>query len=444
MIRLNTNGQASGHGTSAAPGERFLKLKKELHQRLIAGMDLSTIGSMNEEELRQEVRLAAEDLSRHSSDLLSLTERERLVSEVLDETFGLGPLEPLMRDSSITDILINGPRTVYVERGGKLECTPVVFHDERHLLQIVQRIVARVGRRVDETTPMVDARLPDGSRVNAIIPPLALDGPSLSIRRFGTNPLKLEDLLNYKAFTPEMAMLLEACIKARLNIIISGGTGCGKTTLLNTLSSFIPPDERIVTIEDAAELQLQQDHVVRLETRPPNIEGKGSVTTRDLVRNALRMRPERIIIGECRGAESVDMLQAMNTGHAGSMTTLHANSPRDAQARLETMIMMAGLDLPVKAMRQQISSAVDLILQANRLQGGTRKVTNLTEVLGMEQEVIIMQDIFRFRQLGIDQNGRAFGQFEATGVRPSFVGRLETAGLKLPSNLFAERVLMRD
>jgi pilus assembly protein CpaF len=325
-----------------------------------------------------------------------------------------------------------------------MEKSDVTFRDNEHLLQIIDRIVSKVGRRVDETSPMVDARLPDGSRVNAIIPPLALDGASVSIRRFGTNPLKLEDLLNYKAFTPEMAMLKEACIKARLNIIISGGTGSGKTTLLNTLSSFIPHEERIVTIEDAAELQLQQDHVVRLETRPPNIEGKGTVSTRDLVRNALRMRPERIIIGECRGGESLDMLQAMNTGHAGSMTTLHANTPRDAQARLETMIMMAGMELPIKAMRQQISSAVDLIIQTNRLQGGPRKVTQITEVMNMEQDMIIMQDIFRYKQLGIDQNGRAFGQFEATGVRPSFVQRLEAAGIKLPSNLFQERVLMRD
>jgi pilus assembly protein CpaF len=312
------------------------------------------------------------------------------------------------------------------------------------LLQIIDRIVSKVGRRVDETSPMVDARLPDGSRVNAIIPPLALDGPSMSIRRFGANPLKLEDLLNFKAFTPEMAMLMEAAIKARLNILISGGTGCGKTTLLNTLSAFIPAEDRIVTIEDAAELQLQQDHVVRLETRPPNIEGKGQVNTRDLVRNALRMRPERIIIGECRGAEALDMLQAMNTGHAGSLTTLHANTTRDAQSRLETMVMMAGLELPMKAMRQQIASAIDLIIQANRLQGGPRKVTSITEVMGMEGEVIIMQDIFRFKQLGIDQNGRATGQFEATGVRPGFVPRLEAAGIKLPSNLFQERVLLRD
>jgi pilus assembly protein CpaF len=291
---------------------------------------------------------------------------------------------------------------------------------------------------------MVDARLPDGSRVNAVIPPISLDGPSLSIRRFGANPLKLEDLLNYKAFTPEMAMLMEACIKARLNILISGGTGCGKTTLLNTLSSFIPGDERVVTIEDAAELQLQQDHVVRLETRPPNIEGKGSVSTRDCVRNALRMRPERIIIGEVRGSEALDMLQAMNTGHGGSLATLHANTPREALTRLETMIMMGGFELPVKAMRQQISSALDLVIQANRLQGGPRKITSITEVLNMEQDIIIMQEVFRYKQVGIDQNGRAYGQFEATGVRPSFINRLEAKGVKLPSNMFAERILLRD
>jgi pilus assembly protein CpaF len=371
-------------------------------------------------------------------------ERERLIDEVLDETFGFGPLEVLLKDPTISDILINGPQKIYVERRGKMEKSEVKFRDNEHLLQIIDRIVSKVGRRVDETSPMVDARLPDGSRVNAIIPPLSLDGASVSIRRFGSNPLKLEDLLNYKAFTPEIAMLMEACIKSRLNIVISGGTGCGKTTLLNTLSSFIPPEERIVTIEDAAELQLQQEHVVRLETRPPNIEGKGSITTRDLVRNALRMRPERIIIGECRGGEALDMLQAMNTGHAGSMTTLHANSPRDAQARLETMVMMAGMELPIKAMRQQISSAVDLIIQANRLQGGPRKVTSVTEVMSMEQDMIIMQDIFRYKQLGIDQNGRCYGQFEATGVRPSFVARLEASGIKLPSNLFQERVLLRD
>jgi pilus assembly protein CpaF len=446
---LNSGAGASRLGGSLSGGDRqgtksFEDLKRLIHAKLVDKLDLSRVSDLEGDTLRREIRLVVERLCDTENPLLNRMERERLIDEVLDETFGFGPLEVLLKDPTISDILINGPHKLYVERRGKMEKSDVKFRDNDHLLQIIDRIVSKVGRRVDETSPMVDARLPDGSRVNAIIPPLALDGPSMSIRRFGANPLKLEDLLNYKAFTPEMAMLMEACIKARLNIIISGGTGCGKTTLLNTLSSFIPHEERIVTIEDAAELQLQQDHVVRLETRPPNIEGKGAVTTRDLVRNALRMRPERIIIGECRGGESLDMLQAMNTGHAGSMTTLHANTPRDAQARLETMIMMAGLELPIKAMRQQISSAVDLIIQANRLQGGPRKVTSITEVMGMEQDMIIMQDVFRYKQLGIDQNGRCYGQFESTGVRPSFVNRLEAAGIKLPSNLFQERALLRD
>src|SRR6516225_4106427 len=446
---LSQNGGTSRIGVSQTGLERqgsksFDELKRLIHGKLVDKLDLSRVSDLEGDTLRREIRLVVERLCDTENPLLNRMERERLIDEVLDETFGFGPLEVLLKDPTISDILVNGPHKIYVERRGKLEKTDVKFRDNEHLLQIIDRIVSKVGRRVDETSPMVDARLPDGSRVNAIIPPLALDGPSMSIRRFGTNPLKLEDLLNYKAFTPEMAMLMEACIKARLNILISGGTGCGKTTLLNTLSSFIPGDERVVTIEDAAELQLQQDHVVRLETRPPNIEVKGEITTRDLVRNALRMRPERIIIGECRGGESLDMLQAMNTGHAGSMTTLHANSPRDAQARLETMIMMAGMELPIKAMRQQISSAVDLIIQANRLQGGPRKITSVTEVMNMEQETIIMQDVFRFKQLGIDQNGRAYGQFEATGVRPSFVPRLEASGIKLPTNLFQERVLLRD
>jgi pilus assembly protein CpaF len=443
---LGPSGLASGAtGTSAEKSNKsFEELKRLIHGKLVDKLDLSRVSDLEGNTLRREIRLVVERLCDTENPLLNRMERERLIDEVLDETFGFGPLEVLLKDPTISDILVNGPHKIYVERRGKLERTDIKFRDNEHLLQIIDRIVSKVGRRVDETSPMVDARLPDGSRVNAIIPPLALDGASMSIRRFGANPLKLEDLLNYKAFTPEMAMLLEAAIKARLNIVISGGTGCGKTTLLNTLSSFIPSDDRIVTIEDAAELQLQQEHIVRLETRPPNIEGKGQVTTRDLVRNALRMRPERIIIGECRGAEALDMLQAMNTGHSGSMTTLHANSTRDAQARLETMIMMAGMELPIKAMRQQISAAIDLIVQANRLQGGPRKVTSITEVMNMEQDIIIMQDIFRYKQMGIDQNGRAFGQFEATGVRPSFMQRLEASGMKLPTNLFQERVLLSD
>src|SRR3954467_5204999 len=432
------------NGDRHQANKSFEELKRLIHSKLVDKLDLSRVSDLDNDTLRREIRLVAARPCDTENPLANRMERERLIDEVLDETFGFGPLEVLLKDPTISDILINGPHKIYVERRGKLEKTEVKFRDNDHLMQIIDRIVSKVGRRVDETSPMVDARLPDGSRVNAVIPPIALDGPSLSIRRFGANPLKLEDLLNFKAFTPEMAMLMEACIKARLNILISGGTGCGKTTLLNTLSSFIPHDERVITIEDAAELQLQQDHVVRLETRPANIEGKGAVMTRDLVRNALRMRPERIIIGECRGGETLDMLQAMNTGHSGSMTTLHANTPRDAQARLETMIMMGGFELPVKAMRQQICSAIDLIIQANRLQGGPRKLTSITEVMNMEQDVIIMQEVFRYRQVGIDQNGRAYGQFEATGVRPTFITRLEAAGIKLPSNLFQERVLLRD
>ncbi len=429
---------------SSGNGKNFEDLKRQIHAKLVERLDLSRVKDLTGDTMRRDIRRAIEHLCDTENPLLNRIEREKLIEEILDETLGFGPLEPLLKDPTVSEIMVNGPKKIYVERRGKLEKSDVTFRDNDHLMQIIDRIVSKVGRRVDETSPLCDARLPDGSRVNAVIPPIALDGASLSIRRFGANPLKLEDLLNYKAFTPEMAMLLEGAIKARLNIIISGGTGSGKTTLLNTLSAFIPGDERLVTIEDAAELQIQQDHVVRLETRPPNIEGKGAINTRDLVKNSLRMRPDRIIVGECRGSEAMDMLQAMNTGHSGSMTTLHSNSPRDALARLETMIMMAGTELPVKAMRQQISSAVDLIIQINRLQGGPRKMTSITEVMNMEQDIIIMQEVFRFRQSGVDQNARAYGQFEATGVRPTFVHRLEAKGIKLPSNMFAERVLMRD
>jgi len=422
----------------------FDDLKRRIHGKLVDKLDLTRVGELEGETLRREIRLVIEHLCDTEDTLLNRNERERLIEEVLDETFGLGPLELLLKDSSISDILINGPKKIYVERKGRLEKTSVQFRDNNHLLQIIDRIVSKVGRRVDEVCPMVDARLPDGSRVNAIIPPLALDGASVSIRRFGSNPLKLEDLLNYKAFTPEMVMLLEGAIKARLNIVIAGGTGSGKTTLLNTLSSFIPNHERVITIEDAAELQLQQDHVVRLETRPPNIEGKGAITATDLVRNALRMRPERIIIGECRGPETLDMLQAMNTGHEGSLTTIHANAPRDAIARVETLVMMAGFELPLKPMRQQIASAIDLIVQANRLQGGPRKITHITEVVGMEQDTIVMQDIYKYNQMGIDESGRAIGRFEASGIRPSFMDRLESAGVRLPASAFRQRVMLED
>jgi pilus assembly protein CpaF len=430
--------------TEDAKSVEFENLKRRIHGKLVDKLDLTRVGELEGEVLRREIRLVVEHLCDTEDTLLNRTERERLVDEVLDETFGLGPLELLLKDNSINDILINGPKNIYVERRGKMEKTTVQFRDNNHLMQIIDRIVSKVGRRVDEVCPMVDARLQDGSRVNAIIPPLALDGACVSIRRFGANPLKLEDLLNYKAFTPEMVMLLEGAIKARLNIVISGGTGSGKTTLLNTLSSFISNSDRIVTIEDAAELQLQQDHVVRLETRPPNIEGKGAITATDLVRNALRMRPERIIIGECRGPETLDMLQAMNTGHEGSLTTIHANTPRDAVARMETMITMAGFELPLKALRQQIASAVDLIVQSTRLQGGPRKITHITEILGMEQDTIVMQDIYHYEKEGIDESGRAFGRFEATGVRPNFMDRLEASGVRLPSSAFRQRVMLED
>jgi len=430
--------------TDESKSAEFENLKRCIHGKLVDKLDLTRVGEMEGDVLRREIRLVVEHLCDTEDTLLNRNERERLIEEVLDETFGLGPLELLLKDASISDILINGPKNIYVERRGKMEKTSVVFRDNNHLMQIIDRIVSKVGRRVDEVCPMVDARLQDGSRVNAIIPPLALDGACVSIRRFGSNPLKLEDLLNFKAFTPEMVMLLEGAIKARLNIVISGGTGSGKTTLLNTLSSFISNADRIVTIEDAAELQLQQDHVVRLETRPPNIEGKGQISATDLVRNALRMRPERIIIGECRGAETLDMLQAMNTGHEGSLTTIHANTPRDALARMETMITMAGFELPLKALRQQIASAVDLIVQANRLQGGARKITKITEILGMEQDTIVMQDIYHYAKEGIDEDGRAFGAFEATGVRPNFMHRLEAAGVRLPSSAFRQRVMLED
>lgn len=430
--------------TEASKTEEFENLKRRIHGKLVDKLDLNRVGELEGDVLQREIRRVVEHLCDTEDTLLNRAERERLIDEVLDETFGLGPLELLLKDENVCDILINGPKNIFVERRGKMEKTSVEFRDNTHLMQIIDRIVSKVGRRVDETSPMVDARLTDGSRVNAIIPPLALDGAAVSIRRFGSNPLKLEDLLNYKAFTPEMVMLLEGAIKSRLNMIISGGTGSGKTTLLNTLSSFISNTDRIITIEDAAELQLQQDHVVRLETRPPNIEGKGAVTATDLVKNALRMRPERIIIGECRGPESLDMLQAMNTGHEGSLTTIHANTPRDAVGRLETMIMMSGFEMPIKAMRTQIASAVDVIIQATRLQGGKRRVTHITEIVGMEQDTVVMQDIYHYVKEGIDENGDTRGHFEATGVRPNFMDRLEQAGVRLPASTFRQRVMMQD
>lgn len=429
---------------TVSKAKEFEQLKRRIHQKLVDKLDMSRITNSQSESFRKELRLIIEKIYDNEDMMLNRSERERLVDEVMDETLGLGPLETLLKDPTVNDILINGPNHVYVERQGVMERTPVAFRDGDHLLQIIDRIVSRVGRRVDETCPMVDARMSDGSRFNAIIPPLALDGAAVSIRRFGSNPLKLEDLLRFKAFTPEMVMFMEGAMKARLNVIISGGTGSGKTTLLNTLTSFIGNGDRIVTIEDAAELQVQQEHVVRLETRAANIEGRGAVTATDLVKNALRMRPERIIIGECRGEEALDMLQAMNTGHDGSLTTAHANTPRDCLGRLETMIMMSGFELPIKAMRQQISSAVDLVIQASRLQGGKRRVTYITEVLNMENDMILTQDIFKYVQEGVNPQGKAKGKFVATGIRPKCIERLEECGIRLPNGIFRERVMLVD
>lgn len=419
----------------------FESLKELIHGKLVEKLDLTRLSELEGDSLRREIRVVVEHLCDTENPLLNRSERERLVEEVLDEAFGFGPLELLLKEEGVADIMINGPKNVFLEKGGRIIKSEVTFRDNDHLLQILDRIVSKVGRRVDETSPMVDARLPDGSRLNAIIPPLALDGPSLTIRRFGSNPLTLEDLLKFGAFTPEMVMFMEGAMKARLNVIISGGTGSGKTTLLNTLSSFISNENRIVTIEDAAEIQLQQEHVLRLETRPANIEGKGAVTATDLVKNALRMRPDRIIIGECRGGEALDMLQAMNTGHDGSLTTVHANTPRDAISRIETLVNMSGIELPMAALRKQIASAVHLIIQASRLQGGPRKVTYVTEIVGMEGETIVMQDIFRFIQDGVDGNGKAIGHFESTGVRPKCIEVLESLGVKLPPSIFTARQL---
>ena len=419
----------------------FQALKRELHQQVIASLDITTIGTMHEEQLRVEVRRHVETLCKRRAELLSAAERERLVSEVLDETFGLGPLEPLMRDLEISDILINGAKTVYIERKGKLSKSKVSFHDDRHVLQIVQRVVGQLGRRVDETSPMVDGRLPDGSRLNAIIPPLALDGPLVSIRRFGARPLLVDDLLQNHSVTEEMIRFLSACVEGRLNVLISGGTGSGKTTLLNALSRYIPEDERVATIEDAAELKLQQPHVVRMETRPPNVEGEGEVPTRELVRNALRMRPDRIIVGECRGPEALDMLQAMNTGHEGSLTTIHANTPRDALSRLEMMVGMAGFDLPIWVIRKQVASAINIVVQSSRLVGGVRKIVKVSEITGMEGDVLSMHDIFEYKQTGLDDNRVAQGYFAATGIRPQCLAKLEASGVPLPVEMFERRIL---
>lgn len=415
----------------------FYEVKQKIHGRLVEEADLSALDKMNVAEIRPEISRLVDFFLVEEKVLLNEGEKTALVLEIMDELMGLGPLEPLLKDPTVSDILCNTYKNIFVERFGLLEKTPARFIDNSHLMNIIDRIISRVGRRIDESSPMVDARLPDGSRVNAIIPPLAIDGPMLSIRRFAVNPLKMEDLINYKTLTPEVATLFAGCVKAKLNIMISGGTGSGKTTLLNILSAFIPNNERIITIEDAAELQMQQEHVIRLETRPPSIEGAGMITQRDLVRNSLRMRPDRIIVGEVRGAEAFDMLQAMNTGHEGSLTTIHSNSPRDSLTRLESMVLMTGVNLPEKAMRFMVSSALDLIIQISRLTDGSRKITSICEVVGMEGDVITLQDIFVFEKRGIDKNGKVIGRFTATGIRPKFSERLDLAGIEVPEELFS-------
>jgi pilus assembly protein CpaF len=414
----------------------YQQVKADLHRKILDRLDLEKLGRTPGQAARDEVLLLIRNTVNSEAVPLSFAERERLAREILDEIFGLGPLEPLLKDPTVSDILVNRFDRVYVERAGKLEPTGLSFKDDAHLMQIIDRIVSRVGRRVDESSPMVDARLPDGSRVNAIIPPLAIDGPCLSIRRFGRDPITARNMVENKSLTEPMLELLSAMVKGRLNILISGGTGAGKTTLLNVLSGYIPNNERVVTIEDAAELQMKQEHVVRLETRPPNIEGKGAIRQRQLVINSLRMRPDRIVVGEVRGEETFDMLQAMNTGHEGSLTTVHANSQRDALARLENMFSMASLNIPERAMRAQIASAIHAVVQIARMADGTRKVIGLSEVTGMEGDVIAMQEIFLFERTGIDESGKVRGMFRATGIRPNFSTRLATGGFRLRPSLF--------
>ncbi len=417
----------------------YQQVKADLHRKILDRLDLEKLGKTSGDSARDEVLVVIRNAVQGEAVPLSFAERERLAREILDEIFGLGPLEPLLKDPTVSDILVNRHDRVYIERGGKLELTPLSFKDNSHLMQIIERIVSRIGRRVDESSPMVDARLADGSRVNAIIPPLAIDGPCLSIRRFGREPVTARQMIENQTLTEPMLELLSAMVKGRLNILVSGGTGAGKTTLLNVLSGYIPNSDRIVTIEDAAELQLKQEHVVRLETRPPNIEGKGAVRQRQLVINSLRMRPDRIVVGEVRGEEAFDMLQAMNTGHEGSLTTVHANSPRDALARVENMVSMANLSIPERAVRHQISSAVHAVIQIARLSDGTRKVITVSEITGMDDESIALQDIFSFDRTGIDENGKVRGQFRATGTRPKFAERLATSGARLRPALFESR-----
>ncbi|HET9265138.1 MAG TPA: CpaF family protein [Vicinamibacterales bacterium] len=430
---------AGSPGRAAAPPPprpQYIELKANVHRKLLNRLNLEALASVERSRAEAEIRTLLFDLIAEEGMPLSMTEREAILGDVIDEVFGLGPLEPLLRDATVSDILVNTYKQVYVERAGKLERLPTTFQDDRHLMRVIDRIVSGVGRRVDDSSPMVDARLPDGSRVNAIIPPLAVDGPLLSIRRFPAERLKAEDLVAIRSLTRPMLEFLQHCVRARMNMLISGGTGAGKTTLLNVLSGFISERERIVTIEDAAELQLHQEHVARLETRPPNVEGKGAIRQRQLVINSLRMRPDRIVVGEVRGEEALDMLQAMNTGHDGSLTTVHANTPRDALTRIETMISMGAMNLPEKAMRHQISSAIQLVIQQSRMSDGTRKVVSVSEITGMEGDVITMQEIFCFEKLGVAQEGKVIGRFRATGVRPKVCERLKASGIHLPPDMF--------
>lgn len=437
VVSFDATGTAmSGASDTRSGGQAYQQLKMHVHHTIIERVELDKLQRLTPEQVTRELAQLVERIVEEEKIPLNEAERRRLAQDVHNEMFGLGPLEPLLADPAVNDILVNTCRQVYVERRGKLELTDITFFDDAHLMKIIERIVSRVGRHIDESTPMVDARLPDGSRVNAIIPPSAIDGPLVSIRRFAVNPLTVDDMIRNRSFTPSIARLFEAMIKAKLNILISGGTGSGKTTLLNLMSGFIPEDERIVTIEDAAELQLRQPHVLRLETRPPNIEGKGEIPQRALVRNALRMRPDRIVLGEVRGAEALDMLHAMNTGHEGSMATLHANTPRDALTRLENMVAMAGFALPIKAMRHQISSAIDVVVQAARLTDGTRRLMSVQEITGMEGEMINMQEIYTFKRTGVSADGKITGYFCATGVRPKFCERLTAFGVTLPDDLF--------
>lgn len=439
MLEKNFNLNATSHHTSKKQIlDEYFEFKSIIHDRLLKLLDLSVLDKLDRETLSAQIRHVVENILREEtfSLPLNLSEREKFFEEIIDEVLGLGPLEPFLKDHSVSDILVNSYKSIYVERYGKLESTDARFKDDSHLMRIIDKIVSTVGRRIDESTPMVDARLPDGSRVNAIIPPLALDGPSLSIRRFAVNPLELEDLINSQTLIPQIAELLKGIVRSRLNVIISGGTGSGKTTLLNVLSRFIPENERIVTIEDAAELQLKQEHLVRLETRPANIEGKGEIVQRDLVRNSLRMRPDRIILGEVRGKEAFDMLQAMNTGHDGSLTTVHANTPRDALIRLETMVAMANLDIPSEFIRKYISSAINVLVQVARMVDGKRKLVSLQEITGMEGNIITMQEVFSFNQTKIDPEGNVKGRFQFHGVRPKFIEKFKVAGISVSSDLF--------